>query len=86
MINFWYSATDVNAPYAARRVYNSKITFRPTDETNSKNVSEARYEIAHFDIQTNIYGYDAEKSRKNGEELYYDSMSVQTFGANGIVK
>ena len=84
MINFWYSATDVNAPYAARRVYNSKITFRPTDETNSKNVSEARYEIAHFDIQTNIYGYDAEKSRKNGEELYYDSMSVQTFGANGM--
>ena len=84
MVNFWYSATDANAPYAARKVYNSKITFRPTDETNAKNISDARYEIAHFDIQTNIYGYDAETSRKNGEELYYDSMSVQTFGANGM--
>lgn len=84
MMNFWYSATDANAPYSTRKVYNSKITFRPTDETNSKNVAEARYEIAHFDIQTNIYGYDAETSRKNGEELYYDSMSVQTFGANGM--
>lgn len=84
MMNFWYSATDANAPYVARKVYNSKITFRPTDETNSKNVAEARYEIAHFDIQTNIYGYDAEAGRKNGEELFYDSMSVQTFGANGM--
>lgn len=84
MVNFWYSATDTNAPYESRKVYNSKITFRPTDETNAKNISDARYEIAHFDIQTNIYGYDAETSRKNGEELYYDSMSVQTFGANGM--
>lgn len=84
MVNFWYSASDANAPYESRKVYNSKITFRPTDETNAKNISDARYEIAHFDIQTNIYGYDAETSRKNGEELYYDSMSVQTFGANGM--
>ena len=84
MVNFWYSATDANAPYESRKVYNSKITFRPTDETNAKNISDARYEIAHFDIQTNIYGYDAETVRKNGEELYYDSMSVQTFGANGM--
>ena len=84
MVNFWYSATDTNAPYESRKVYNSKITFRPTDETNAKNISDARYEIAHFDIQTNIYGYDAEAGRKNGEELYYDSMSVQTFGANGM--
>ena len=84
MVNFWYSASDANAPYESRKVYNSKITFRPTDETNAKNISDARYEIAHFDIQTNIYGYDAEPSRKNGEELYYDSMSVQTFGANGM--
>lgn len=84
MVNFWYSATDANAPYESRKVYNSKITFRPTDETNAKNISDARYEIAHFDIQTNIYGYDAEAGRKNGEELYYDSMSVQTFGANGM--
>ena len=84
MVNFWYSATDANAPYESRKVYNSKITFRPTDETNAKNISDARYEIAHFDIQTNIYGYDAETSRKNGEELYCDSMSVQTFGANGM--
>ena len=84
MVNFWYSASDANAPYESRKVYNSKITFRPTDETNAKNISDARYEIAHFDIQTNIYGYDAEAGRKNGEELYYDSMSVQTFGANGM--
>lgn len=84
MVNFWYSASGANAPYESRKVYNSKITFRPTDETNAKNISDARYEIAHFDIQTNIYGYDAETSRKNGEELYYDSMSVQTFGANGM--
>lgn len=84
MVNFWYSASDANAPYESRKVYNSKITFRPTDETNAKNSSDARYEIAHFDIQTNIYGYDAEAGRKNGEELYYDSMSVQTFGANGM--
>ncbi len=84
MVNFWYSASDANAPYESRRVYNSKITFRPTDETNAQNISDARYEIAHFDVQTNIYGYDAETSRKNGEELYYDSMSVQTFGANGM--
>lgn len=84
MVNFWYSASDANAPYESRKVYNSKITFRPTNETNAKNISDARYEIAHFDIQTNIYGYDAETSRKNGEELYYDSMSVQTFGANGM--
>lgn len=84
MVNFWYSASDVNAPYESRKVYNSKITFRPTDETNAKNISDARYEIAHFDIQTNIYGYDAEAGRKNGEELFYDSMSVQTFGANGM--
>lgn len=84
MVNFWYSATDANAPYESRKVYNSKITFRPTDETNAKNISDARYEIAHFDIQTNIYGYDAEAGRKNGEELYCDSMSVQTFGANGM--
>lgn len=84
MVNFWYSASDANAPYESRKVYNSKITFRPTDETNAKNISDARYEIAHFDIQTNIYGYDAETSRKNGEELFYDSMSVQTFGANGM--
>lgn len=84
MVNFWYSATDANVPYESRKVYNSKITFRPTDETNAKNISDARYEIAHFDIQTNIYGYDAEAGRKNGEELFYDSMSVQTFGANGM--
>ena len=84
MVNFWYSASDANAPYESRKVYNSKITFRSTDETNAKNISDARYEIAHFDIQTNIYGYDAETGRKNGEELYYDSMSVQTFGANGM--
>lgn len=84
MVNFWYSASDANAPYESRKVYNSKITFRPTDETNAKNISDARYEIAHFDIQTNIYGYDAEAGRKNGEELFYDSMSVQTFGANGM--
>lgn len=84
MVNFWYSASDANAPYESRKVYNSKITFRPTDETNAQNISDARYEIAHFDIQTNIYGYDAETSRKNGEELFYDSMSVQTFGANGM--
>ena len=84
MMNFWYSASDANAPYESRRVYNSKITFRPTDETNAQNISDARYEIAHFDIQTNIYGYDAEAGRKNGKELYYDSMSVQTFGANGM--
>lgn len=84
MVNFWYSASDANAPYESRKVYNSKITFRPTDETNAQNISDARYEIAHFDIQTNIYGYDAEAGRKNGEELFYDSMSVQTFGANGM--
>lgn len=84
MVNFWYSASDANAPYESRKVYNSKITFRSTDETNAKNISDARYEIAHFDIQTNIYGYDAETGRKNGEELYNDSMSVQTFGANGM--
>ncbi len=84
MMNFWYSASDANAPYAARTVYNSRITFRPTDETNAKNVADARYEIAHFNIQTSIYGYDAEESRRNGEELYFDSMSVQTFGGNGL--
>lgn len=84
MINFWYSANGANAPYSTRKVYNSKITFSPTDETNAKNVSDARYEIAHFNILTNVYGYDAETSRKNGEELYYDSMSVQTFGGNGL--
>ena len=84
MINFWYSASGENAPYAARKVYNSKISFRPTDETNSKNVADARYETAHFDIRTDIFGYNAEESRKNGEELYYDSMSVQTFGGNGM--
>lgn len=84
MVNFWYLASDANAPYESRKVYNSKITFRPTDETNAQNISDARYEIAHFDIQTNIYGYDAEAGRKNGEELFYDSMSVQTFGANGM--
>lgn len=84
MMNFWYSATSDNAPYESRKIYSSKISFKPTDETNSKNISDSRYEIAHFNIETNIYGYDAIVQRKNDEELYYDSMSVQTFGSTGM--
>lgn len=84
MINFWYSASGADAPYPSRKVYNSRITFRPTDETNARNVADARYEVAHFRVSTDVYGYDAETARQNGEELYCDSMSVQTFGYNGL--
>lgn len=84
MVNFWYSVASDNTPYPERRVYNSKITFRPTAQTNAGDVADARYGIAHFDIRTDIYGYDVQTGRGGGEELYYDSMSVQTFGYNGL--
>lgn len=84
MTNFWYSATSDNAPYAARTVYNGKITFRPTVETNSNTVAESRYSVAHFNVETKIYGYDVKTATEKGSELYYDSMSVQTFGSSGL--
>ena len=84
MINFIYSAKSADAPYKSRTIYDGKITFSPDKETNSKNVADARYEIARFNVSASVYGYDAVEKRKDGEELYYDSMSVQTFGSNGL--
>lgn len=84
MINFYYSAAGSLSSYASRTVYNSKITFRPTAETAAKTVADSRYAVAHFNVSTQIYGYDVIASRDEGKELYYDSMSVQTFGFTGM--
>lgn len=79
MINFYFSASGLDAPVSSRSIYSSKITVSPTLATNALTVADSRYTIAHFDINTQVYGYDSTK-----EDLYADEMRVQTFGTNGI--
>lgn len=84
MINFYYSALSSDSPFKSRMVYNSKISFSPTKETAAKTVADSRYSVSHFHVHTQIYQYDVKSSREEGADLYYDSMSVQTFGTTGM--
>lgn len=80
MINFFWSAASINSSQSSRTMYSHKITVAPTASTSATAVSDARYSIAHFNVNAQIYGYDA----ASGENLYADSMTVATFGDSGL--
>lgn len=80
MINFFWSAASINSSQSSRTMYSHKITVTPTVSTSATAVSDARYSIAHFNVNAQVYGYDA----ASGENLYADSMTVATFGDSGL--
>lgn len=80
MVNYYYSATSANAPLAQRTMYSHSFTVTPTESTNAYTVADSRYRIAYFDVTTKVYGHDP----SGGENLYADSMTVNTFGGSGL--
>ncbi len=73
LVNFFYSA-------ASKAQYSSRITVTPTVGTNANTVADSRYMMAHFDVHTQIYGYDA----SSDEVLLADTMTVQSMGGSGM--
>lgn len=80
MVNYYYSAASANAPLAQRTMYSHSFTVMPSESTNAYTVADSRYRIAYFDVTTKVYGYDP----SGGENLYADSMTVNTFGGSGL--
>ena len=80
MVNYYYSAASANAPLAQRTMYSHSFTVTPTESTNAYTVADSRYRLAYFDVTTKVYGYDPSE----GENLYADSMTVNTFGGSGL--
>ena len=71
MINFFFDSS--------RQIYDSKITITPKAGTNDKSVANSRYDIKHFDIDSEVFGYNP----KNGKKLIADTSKVQTFSDHG---
>lgn len=84
MINFFFTSAGLNTAYPSRKLYSSRITVTPTAETNTQKVSDSRYSIAHFDVNSKIYGYDVKSSLANGQNLYADSMTLTAFEGKGM--
>lgn len=78
LINYFYTA--YSATDTSKQLLDSKITITPTSATNAVNVSDSRYIIANFNVNTLVYGYDEMSTDK---DLYVDSMTVQNFGDSG---
>lgn len=76
LINFYYSCEDTSLPDSLKKMYSHKITVTPL--SSGSTVAEARYQIAHFYVNTKIYGYDL------SENLYADSMTVDSLGGYGM--
>ena len=79
MINYFFTATGLNSSYQSRTAYDSRITISPTESTNSATVADSRYNIAYFNVSSEIFGYDPTVAAESGEKLYYDSMTLGTF-------
>ena len=80
MVNYYYSAVSATAPLAQRTMYSHSFTVTPTESTNAYTVADSRYRLAYFDVTTKVYGYNPSE----GENLYADSMTVNTFGGSGL--
>ena len=80
LYNFFYSMTDSSVSYTKRNIYSSRITVSPTADTRAQNVADSRYSLAHFSVNTEIFGYDYER----GENLYADSLTIQSLGNNAM--
>lgn len=76
MINFYFTTEDLSLPEASRKQFSSRITVTPTVGTNAKPVSEQRYEMAYFNVNAEVFGYDV----TSGENLYADSLTVKSMG------
>lgn len=77
-VNFYWSAANINADYADRTIYSSRITIAPTGVTNEKTVAQSRYQFATFTSNTQIFGYDG------SESLYADCYTTKTIINNGL--
>ncbi len=82
MINLFYSATTANANVSNRTMHSFSMTVTPTESTNSSTVKDSRYQIADFNLNYKVYGYNP----TSGNKLYADSMTATYFGTNGSAK
>ena len=79
LINYYYSAESLTSADSTKTIYDSKITITPSASANAQNISDSRYSIANFSINTLVFGYD----QSTDNNLYADSMTIQTFGSSG---
>lgn len=80
LYNFFYSMENSSVPYTKRNIYSSRITVSPTSDTKVQNVADSRYSLAHFSVNTEVFGYDY----NCGESLYADSLTIQSLGNNAM--
>lgn len=78
MVNFFFSVADLSMPNSQRKQYSSRVTVTPTAATAAVPISEARYALAEFRVNAAVYGYDCTDSA--ADQLYMDSLTVQTLG------
>lgn len=75
-INFFFSATgDIGLNTEAGQVYSSKITISPTAQTSATAPADSRYNIAYFNMTSEVYGYDAKSM-----SLGVDTVQARTYG------
>lgn len=80
LIDFFFSAQQMPSAYTDRKVHSSRITITPDKETAATIVSEARYSVAHFNVDALVYDYD---EARDGS-LYADSLTLQALGSNAM--
>lgn len=76
IIDFFYSV----ATSGEKQILSSKITITPDEGTANFNVTDSRYALATFNVNYNVYGYEAE----SGANLWADMITINTFGSTGL--
>ena len=75
-INFFWSAKSATSSYSDRIIHSSRISFSAQDDTAGVATSDSRYRIAHFNVVSEIYGYNC----LSDDLLFADITTAGTFG------
>ena len=78
-INYFYSGRTVNDSISYDNLYDFSIDITPYQTTSEMVIKDSRYQIAHFYLNADIYGYTHEKGN-----LYIDTYSTRGIMNSGL--
>lgn len=82
LYNFFYSSGDNGE--TGDKVYDCKITVLPTAQTSATSLKDARYNLAHFNVVTQVYGYNVKDMDLCGDYIKYTTLKDSSESLRGV--